>query len=875
MPASYKVRGVSKREEVDNKKYWRDPRSGFQKVFDALSSPDGFSFGFVVLGVVLAVEPAFLELFIFLSGILFLLGWKNVKQSHLPMSMPIDSRKIDYNDPKPGRAEFERARGMYYLGNDQITGEEIWVSASDLLTHMLLFATTGGGKTEFLLSLMVNSLATGSGGVLIDPKGTAELELKFWTLARIMGRDDDFLLINYSTGNRAIKANSPDRISNTSNIFAHGTADFLSDIMVSLIPTSEGDNAIFSERAITLMKSLMMSLVELRDQRKINLSVRTIRDWMTMEKCIDIVNDASLSQVARSSMEAFLNSTAGFQKDLGAKQGEDTMKQFGYAQAYFTRALSSLTDTYGHVYGSIMGEVDYRDVVFNRRILLVLLPSMEKAPPELKALGKIVLAAMRSAMAGGLGNVFEGNYEEMVGSLPSASNCPFPIIADEYGYVATEGFAVTAAQARGLGFSCVFAGQDFAGFKRGSETEAEQILANTKVKGIGVLEDAKDTWDVVRTLGGETSVVSADSLDSRQGDSPGYMESGARLTHGLQRISLRDLRAQIMGEFHILHKDSIIRMKSFYAAPNIKYGTSMQINRMIEIDRPTVGALAKKYGKVKSIVGSIRTFLESGEAQDGSGKQPTLVDLVADSPVDVTPDAALAAVKLFRRLKQQKGIPLDSKELAFACLLYSCGMGRDLSFLSEQADSGEYIPHQPVLTAAPEDAAAAIGGTAPSGEQVFTPDPEKAADPVAASPVVSNVPSLDDFGDDGEVFEADGPAASSSPVAVATAPETLSVAQVSLPEVSLDDDEALSPVVDDESSPMDEFRTRIADVAGGNMMIDELVSEVHERVKGQLPEYPTKPVPDDEPSKNIRTMSTLNKLNKLKKKRKEAGGENG
>jgi intracellular multiplication protein IcmO len=863
MAADYKVRGVSKREEVDNKKYWRDPRTPFQKFIDAVTSPEGFSFSLLFIGVVLVVEPAAFELSILFFGILFLAAWGKVKRAHLPMSLPIESGKIDYNDPKPERKEFERARGIYYLGNDQLTNEEVHVSAADLLTHMLLFATTGGGKTEFLLSLAVNSLSTGSGVVFIDPKGTAELELKVWTLARIMGRDDDFLLINYSTGNRAIKANSPDRISNTSNIFAHGTADFLSDIMVSLIPTSEGDNAIFSERAITLMKSLMMSLVELRDQRKINLSVRTIRDWMTMEKCIDIVNDQSLSQVARSSMEAFLNSTAGFQKDLGAKQGEDTMKQFGYAQAYFTRALSSLTDTYGHVYGSIMGEVDYRDVVFNRRILLVLLPSMEKAPPELKALGKIVLAAMRSAMAGGLGNVFEGNYEEMVGSLPSASNCPFPIIADEYGYVATEGFAITAAQARGLGFACIFAGQDYAGFKRGSEAEAESILANTKVKTIGVLEDAQSTWDVVRVLGGETSVVSADSLDSKEGNSPGYMERGARLTHGTQRINLRDLRSQIMGEFHILHKDSIIRIRSFYAAPNIKAGASMQINRMIEVDRPTVGTLAKKYGKVKSIVSSIRLFLDEETGEGDSGKRRSLVDLVVDAPVELNPDSSVAAIKLMRRMNQQKGVALDPKELAFACILYGCGMGRDLSFLDDEGDASEYVAHQPVLSPEPDPVTA--------DSEIDTEGGSEAA-PVQTQPTNKPITvSLDDLDDDDE-FVVDEPDSSSASLPAAEQAKALTPDEGQ--HKIEDDDEALAPVVDDGVSPMDEFRSRVAGVAGDNLMIDDLVSEVNERVKGQLPEYPSNPVPDDEPSKNIRTMSTLNKLNKLRKRSKASGGDN-
>lgn len=66
-------------------------------------------------------------------------------------------------------------------------------------------------------------------------------------------------------------------------------------------------------------------------------------------------------------------------------------EQFGYAQSYFGKALSSLTDTYSHIYGAKDGEVDFADAIMQRRILVVLLPSLEKAPAELASLGPIYI----------------------------------------------------------------------------------------------------------------------------------------------------------------------------------------------------------------------------------------------------------------------------------------------------------------------------------------------------------------------------------------------------------------------------------------------------------------------------------------------------
>ena len=43
---------------------------------------------------------------------------------------------------------------------------------------------------------------------------------------------------------------------------------------------------------------------------------------------------------------------------------------------------------------------------------------------------------------------------------------PYICILDEYGYYAVKGFAVVPAQARSLGFSVIFAGQDLPAFPK-------------------------------------------------------------------------------------------------------------------------------------------------------------------------------------------------------------------------------------------------------------------------------------------------------------------------------------------------------------------------------------------------------------------------
>lgn len=504
--------------------------------------------------------------------------------------------------------------------------EHLYITDDYVVTH----------NTEALLSLSWNSISMGSGLIFIDPKGTSKLGLQVYTLARLCGREDDFLEINFSTGNKDVDGVSASRMSNTANPFAFGTADSLAEQLVSLIPTSEGENAIFSERAISLIYNLMRPLVDLRNKKLLELSISSIRDHLTLKACMDLVENPNISDNSRKAMQAYLGSVAGYQEGKAyEQQSEDTHKQFGYAQAYFTRAMSSLIDTYGHVYGATFGEVSYPDVVFNRRILVILLPAMEKPPSEIKNLGKIILSAIRGAMSLGLGDKFEGTKEEMLDSLPTASNVPNLVIADEYGYVATEGFSVTAAQARGLGFSCVFAGQDYAGFKRGSETEAEQILANTKVKIIMALEDAQATLEVVKAIGGEGYVTNTSGFTMDQNSmSSSYRDMMNVSVEKRGRVDINDLRDQIEGEFHVFHKANMVRGQMFHADPPIK-SAEMQINRLLEVGRPSAQYLSTKYGAVRELTTAFRTVLKTGlkDTSESDPKIDHMVGLLANAGV--------------------------------------------------------------------------------------------------------------------------------------------------------------------------------------------------------------------------------------------------
>ena len=82
-------------------------------------------------------------------------------------------------------------------------------------------------------------------------------------------------------------------------------------------------------------------------------------------------------------------------------------------------------------------------------------------------------------MASALGSTIEGSYAEVVETKPTTADMPFMTVLDEYGYYAVKGSAVMPAQARSIGFSMIFAGQDLPAFQKGGKEEAASIGANT------------------------------------------------------------------------------------------------------------------------------------------------------------------------------------------------------------------------------------------------------------------------------------------------------------------------------------------------------------------------------------------------------------
>lgn len=592
-------RGLDEHQELAPQMLLRDTRTLGMKVVDFFKDPIKSATLMVGFAMVVVFFPALADLTTIIAICVFLYAY--TREFKLPFRMPLRSGALDYNDPLPGNTNKPRkARGISFFGNRKSNSEELWFNNDDMRTHVLIFGSTGSGKTEALVSLAFNALVQGSGFLYVDGKGDNSLFAKIFSMVRFMGREDDILLINFMTGARDIVGAQEKRLSNTMNPFCNGSSSMLTQLVVSLMDSgaqgSDGD--MWKGRAIVFVEALMKVLVYMRDSGKILLDANTIRNYFELPRLEAIGIDkmfirdnqepVSLADAPEMVLEPIVNyiiNLPGYDRTKKGKQGSQVLEQHGFITMQLTRVFGSLADTYGHIIRTNLAEADLKDVVLNRRILVVLLPALEKSPDELAILGKVIISSLKAMMAAGLGDAVEGSFKEVVTRKPTSAPTPYMCILDEYGYYAVKGFAVVPAQARSLGFSVIFAGQDLPAFQKASKEEAASIGANTNIKICMKLEDPQETWEFFSKTAGESYVTKVDSFQTNANSVlNNYMDSRSASSEKRARLDLQDLKEQREGEATIFFKSKIIRARMFFANPEPV--ERIRLNHFLKVEQP-------------------------------------------------------------------------------------------------------------------------------------------------------------------------------------------------------------------------------------------------------------------------------------------------
>lgn len=554
----------------------------------------------------------------------------------LPMRLPRSARMPDWNYPDPGTRRPRMAAGTIYLGRD-LAGKELWISSDDGRQHGTIPGTTGAGKTTAIVSFLANALTHASGFVLVDGKADNKLYGEILALARRFGREDDVLALNFMVASGA-------KDSNTFNPFASGNADAIREMLVSQLgDNAEGANSVFRGRAVALAGTLAPVLVWMRDHEGVALSIETIRFaielgaiWNLAINGIFEAHDARTGKVTPITvsgmpeniiypLKAYLGELSGYDMTLpyNKQKSDEPAKQHGYAAMYFTQTFTQLAVSLGNIFKVEQGDIDMRDVVLNRRILVVNLPALENSDDTLAGLGKIVVASLRGMMAQMLGSRLEGDHGEIVANKPGMGAAPFQVVLDELAYYATSGMDRMLAMGRGLNIMFWLGFQEVSGIWARLGEKTQSLLGNANLTVAMRQQDAKRTREWIEGTAGKTYITQATSYHG--GDKGEYRETREADVREVARVDWNDLTRLIEGEAIVLFGGRRIYAKLFHAA--IDTSGPMRLNRPLMLSPPVLANIKEEAGRIEAI----RHAITSGSVGAGADEpcSPALSALLA------------------------------------------------------------------------------------------------------------------------------------------------------------------------------------------------------------------------------------------------------
>ena len=610
-----------------------------------------------------------------LVGLLYA-SWVLTRRLTLPIRLPRSARCRDWNLPDPATRKPRQAAGDIFIGNDQLTGQELWLTNEDGRQHGTIPGTTGAGKTTAIVSFLANALTHGSGFVLVDGKASNELYGDILALARRFGREDDVFVLNFLTASRpgvGLGGLVLDSQSNTFNPFSTGNADAIRELLVSQLGdfNPSDANGVFRGRAVALLGTMAPVLVWMRDHKGITINIEQIRQSLELRSIWTL---ATLKQFLIREpgatdprtiavpdipgdllypLLAYLGEIPGYNIDLpyNEQKTDEPFKQHGFALFYFTAAFTQLAVSLGHIFKVDAGDIDMRDIVLNRRILVVNLPALENSDDSLAALGKIVVASLRGMMAQLLGARLEGDPKEIFVARPGMGQGPFHVVFDELAYYATNGMDRMLAMGRGLNMMFWLAFQEVGGIWARLGEKTYSLLGNANLTIAMRQQDSNRTREWLEKTAGQTYVTQALSY---HGASDGaYREAQAAELRQVARVDWQDLQKLIEGEAIMLFGGRRIYAKLFHAV--LPRGGPIRLNRPLALTAP-LDDFCQDAERIAGMREMINRGGLGGETHPENGRAltpscPILTALMdgfaaqanSDAAIDVRIDAGLAA----------------------------------------------------------------------------------------------------------------------------------------------------------------------------------------------------------------------------------------
>ena len=476
-------------------------------------------------------------------------AWFSYKQSCKWLDRTdTDSRENFILPSDPSFGEFMPKKQGLRIGYTKDEANPLDIEDNFLMRHTAIIGQSGVGKTTLGEYLLWQQVSRGGGFVFIDAKLDADTRDKLAFMMQLLGRSDDFYVLNVDQPHN----------SHSYNPILRGDSDEVASRLLNLLPSAENSpGADFYRQqanyALTVLTGALKSA-----KRRYHFSDLAI--LLQSDRALESLLRLPIEPEARMTLEVFLNQFRKRDKN-GATIDVNKVKEILGGMS--GRIAQFAQGKFGQVFNTYTPEIDLTDIVMNNKCLYVMLPTMGKDTAALN-LGKMILSDLRTAVY----NV-QGLRKEL------RPKPPFLVFADEMGSYVMQGIARLFEQARSAGICMIPAFQTFANLRAISPDFEDIIIGNTWNK-IFFKFASKDSPETAAEIMGKTKkFVKSLSLSENEGASAsnlratpqGNASKGGGMSESWReseeyRVAPEHLKSMGMGEAVVISGSRVFHIRT-------------------------------------------------------------------------------------------------------------------------------------------------------------------------------------------------------------------------------------------------------------------------------------------------------------------------
>lgn len=323
----------------------------------------------------------------------------------------------------------------------------ILVNAETMKRHFLCMATIGAGKSVLMKGLIEQYVLLGGGMLIVDGKGTDEFAKEIYGLVASIGREDDFVYLNFLDMDNT----------HTINPLLSGGALSIYEIMISLLIGEENE---WKEKQKEFMKCILKLMVYKRDnERDFIFDFSALTEMMSLPTLVrqalkykDIAKSnvgimdfiKYITSTIEIDLNEFLNGNAEdkkwvdsvMKKCSGDGQG---IYDVSVCVGAWRNVITNLSSDYGRIFNAPNPDISLWEATQRNKIIFVTLPTMDSDTTP-KELGRLILGLIKGVAA-------------QKAKFAKEPKIPFVCFLDELGSYVIEGFGRLESKSRSLGIS--------------------------------------------------------------------------------------------------------------------------------------------------------------------------------------------------------------------------------------------------------------------------------------------------------------------------------------------------------------------------------------------------------------------------------------